>query len=159
MLMKKTGISAKQIKYWFVNARRRFWKQNFLENQKQEQNSPAIFLKVKNDAPRLNDKNKANTHFSKLLMTPRICKVRNQSVLNKTLIPFIPQLLHQRMLLQRLATNVPQIPATIKSNAPRATLIRSAEHATMLQNCNRTSQFSRLNLQYNITYRCLAKLV
>jgi len=33
MLMEKTGINSKQLKYWFTNARRRLWKQKYMEQQ------------------------------------------------------------------------------------------------------------------------------
>ena len=45
MLMKKTGISSKQIKYWFINARRRLWKQKLAE---QQQSQSSIIPKVTN---------------------------------------------------------------------------------------------------------------
>merc|ERR1712129_580027 len=37
ILVEKTGISSKQLKYWFVNARRRIWKQSVME-KKQNKN-------------------------------------------------------------------------------------------------------------------------
>jgi len=48
ILIEKTGISHKQLKYWFVNARRRIWKQNALEKI-QEKVQEKIQAKIENE--------------------------------------------------------------------------------------------------------------
>jgi len=104
MLMEKTGINSKQLKYWFTNARRRLWKQKFME-----QNQVSNVHNISN-IPSYNNASKINPAPKPLLNTIA-SNINNPPLLNN--IPLLPlhvtaaqnnqvALLHQQAILQRL---------------------------------------------------------
>lgn len=104
MLMEKTGINSKQIKYWFINARRRLWKQKLVEQQ--QKSLPSI----PNNANTANATNKASvttTDPATSLNRPQNPFLHPSTCHNITMSPqhqaAATALLHQQMLFQQVA--------------------------------------------------------
>merc|ERR1712232_297583 len=116
MLMEKTGINSKQIKYWFINARRRLWKQKLVEQQQQQQAPPSFMPKNENNANNVIN-NTVNAPNPLLGLNNGMGGVPQQHQFihpnMSSVLSITPQqqaaanaaLLHQQMLLQQIAAN------------------------------------------------------
>lgn len=134
ILMVKTGLNLKQIKYWFTNARRRLWKQKLVEQQQQlspisnNRSDPSALNYVQPEAlqsscktlspfnPNSNNRvqtiNNCSTNTSKpLLSVNRSQQSLSTQKVSPTTSRFLQQqaaataFLHQQILLQQVSAN------------------------------------------------------
>lgn len=129
-LMDKTGINSKQLKYWFINARRRLWKQTLLEKEKQ---SKSIKKQKKDNNPSsASNESEGEDNVSKSALKTVFTKLPS---LNKVpVIPAMnPSLLHQQILMQRLKASQMPLSISTSRNIVHSNLIRHAEHIAMFK--------------------------
>lgn len=119
MLMEKTGINSKQIKYWFINARRRLWKQKLVEQQQQKQQqhqSPSSFIPKNENHTNMINNNAINAPNPLLGLNAGMDVPQQHQFIHPNMpsvLTITPQqqaaanaaLLHQQMLLQQIAAN------------------------------------------------------
>lgn len=132
MLMEKTGINRKQLKYWFTNARRRLWKEKFIEQQKQSSNtlSPEELSKI-------------NAASTSLLSKGNVTGIDRPQLFNNMPFPDtavkntqVAQL-NQQMILRRLAPT-PLITTAFPNSASTSChdSIRNLQHVIAMRNYN-----------------------
>lgn len=132
MLMEKTGINRKQLKYWFTNARRRLWKEKFIEQQKQNSNtlSPEELSKI-------------NAASTSLLSKGNVTGIHRPPLFNNMPFPDtavkntqVAQL-NQQMILRRLAPT-PLITTAFPNSASTSChdSIRNLQHVIAMRNYN-----------------------